>query len=63
MMRKDYLAKLIHDGDWSRIAIDLNKRPVEGGTGSALHEDILNVLGKYGIYYNWVGTDFGCFFC
>ena len=54
MMRKVYLAKLIHDGDWSRIAIDLNKRPVEGVTGSASHEDILNVLGKYGIYNNKV---------
>ena len=28
MMRKVYLAKLIHDGDWDKIAIDLNKRPV-----------------------------------
>ena len=28
MMRKIYLAKLIHDGAWNKIAIDLNKRPV-----------------------------------
>jgi len=28
MMRKIYLAKLIHDGAWDKIAIDLNKRPV-----------------------------------
>ena len=28
MMRKIYLAKLIHDGAWDKIAVDLNKRPV-----------------------------------
>ena len=36
MMRKIYLAKLIHDGAWDKIAIDLNKRPVEGITGEGL---------------------------
>ncbi len=36
MMRKVYLAKLIHDGAWDKIAIDLNKRPVEGVTGAGL---------------------------
>ena len=36
MMRKVYLAKLIHDGAWDKIAIDLNKRPVEGVTGEGL---------------------------
>ncbi len=39
MMRKVYLAKLIHDGAWDRIAIDLNKRPVEGVTGEGLTEN------------------------
>ena len=28
MMRKIYLAKLLHDGQWDKIAIDLNKRPI-----------------------------------
>lgn len=54
MMRKVYLAKLIHDGDWEKISIDLDKRPVEGVNGSASHEDILKVLAKYGIYNNKV---------
>ena len=36
MMRKVYLAKLIHDGAWDKIAIDLDKRPVEGVTGEGL---------------------------
>ena len=66
MMRKVYLAKLIHDGAWDKIAIDLNKRPVEGVTGEGLYpcnpcdpcssqkEEVLRVLGKYGIYDNKV---------
>ena len=60
MMRKVYLAKLIHDGDWKRISIDLDKRPVEGLNGSGLtvsHENrnrVLDVLAKYGIHDNKV---------
>ena len=54
MMRKVYLAKLIHDGDWEAIKRDLNKRPVEGVDGTAAHSDILNVLAHYGIYDNRV---------
>ena len=54
MMRKIYLAKLIHDNDWQRITIDLNKRPVEGIDGKADHGEILKVLAKYGIEDNKV---------
>jgi len=64
MMRKIYLAKLIHDGDWEKIAIDLNKRPVEGVTGEGLNvqcsmfnvqcKKVLDILAKYGIYNNKV---------
>ncbi len=66
MMRKVYLAKLIHDGAWDKIAVDLNKRPVEGVTGEGLYscdssdscsskkEEVLRVLAKYGIYDNKV---------
>ena len=54
MMRKVYLAKLIHDGAWDKIAIDLNKRPVEGVTGKATKEEILKILAKYGISDNKV---------
>jgi len=42
MMRKVYLAKLIHDGEWDKIAIDLNKRPVEGVTGEGLTDSTLS---------------------
>ena len=64
MMRKVYLAKLIHDNAWDKIAIDLNKRPVEGVTGEGLNvqssmfnvqsQKVLDVLAKYGIENNKV---------
>ena len=66
MMRKVYLAKLIHDGAWDKIAIDLDKRPVEGVTGEGLNpcdscnsysekkDEVLRILAKYGISDNKV---------
>lgn len=54
MMRKVYLAKLIHDGDWDAIRTDMNKRPVEGVTGANGNDEILAVLAKYGISDNRV---------
>ena len=54
MMRKVYLAKLIHDGDWEAIRRDLDIRPVEGVTGAASRDDVITVLRKYGIYDNRV---------
>ena len=54
MMRKVWLAKLIHDRDWDAIRSDMDKRPVEGIDGSATDEAIEKVLSKYGIYNNKV---------
>ena len=69
MMRKIYLAKLIHDGAWDAIRKDLDKRPVtyklpssgEEGQGveaivnaTSSEEDILAALAFYGIYDNKV---------
>ena len=54
MMRKIYLAKLIHDQNWDAIKVDMDKRPVEGINGSASHEDIEKILVKYGIENNKV---------
>ncbi len=54
MMRKIYLAKLIHEESWEGIRNDLNKRPVEGINGSSQREEILNILEKYGISDNKV---------
>ena len=62
MMRKIYLAKLIHDGDWTAIRRDMDKRPVQFKKGeqkltvggSASQEDILEALAFYGIFDNQV---------
>ena len=54
MMRKVYLAKLIHEADWVSIRRDLDIRPVEGVNGTSQNTDILNILAKYGIYDNKV---------
>jgi len=53
-MRKIYLAKLIHEGQWEAIRRDLDKRPVEGTSGKATESEILRVLEKYGIADNRV---------
>ena len=54
MMRKIYLAKLIHDDNWDAIRRDMYKRPVLSVNGSASKEDIMTILAKYGIYNNKV---------
>ena len=54
MIRKVYLAKLIHEGQWDAIRNDLHQRPVEGVDGSSGEADILAILGKYGIHDNKV---------
>ncbi|MBR3078903.1 MAG: GDP-L-fucose synthase [Prevotella sp.] len=54
MMRKVYLAKLIHDNNWDAIRRDLDIRPVEGFNGTASKEEILSILGHYGITDNKV---------
>lgn len=66
IMRKIYLAKLIHNQDWNAICIDMNKRPINPvpalakkiGTdnidGNSSKERILNALAFYGIEDNKV---------
>ena len=66
MMRKIYLAKLIHDNDWEAIRNDMNKRPInptdalrerigEGNVdGNNTKERILKALAFYGIKDNKV---------
>ena len=54
MIRKIYLAKLIHEGAWETIKEDLNKRPVENVNGNSSKDDILRILEKYGISDNKV---------
>lgn len=66
MMRKIYLAKLIHEDNWEAIRVDMNKRPVNPvkalaeqiGTdnvdGECSKERILQALAFYGIENNKV---------
>ena len=66
MMRKIYLAKLIHDNDWDEIRVDMDKRPInptdklcaiigEGNVDGTNDKDrILKALAFYGIADNKV---------
>jgi len=54
MMRKIYLAKLIHDDNWAAIRRDMDCRPVLSIDGSADKEAILSTLSNYGIADNKV---------
>ncbi|MDD5861564.1 MAG: GDP-L-fucose synthase [Prevotella sp.] len=66
MMRKIYLAKLIHDNDWDAIRVDMDKRPInppaklqeligDGNVdGKSDQERILKALAFYGIENNKV---------
>ena len=54
MIRKVYLAKLINNNNWQEIKNDINLRPIEGVTGDDSKEQILDILGKYGIFDNKV---------
>lgn len=50
MIRKIHLAKCLHIGDWDAVRKDLNKRQVEGVSGTAPEGEILATLARYGIY-------------
>lgn len=66
MMRKVYLAKLIHEGDWSAIRKDMDKRPInppaklaavignDNVDGNSSEERILAALAFFGISDNRV---------
>ena len=54
MMRKVYLARLLHEADWAKIRRDVDVRPVEGISGTNTEAEIAAVLAKYGIYDNKV---------
>ena len=54
IMRKIYLAKMLHDDNWEAISRDLNSRPVEGVDGTHSREEITKVISHYGIENNRV---------
>ena len=49
MIRKIHLAHCLNTDNWEAVCADLNARPVEGVTGNHPKEEILAILGKYGI--------------
>jgi GDP-L-fucose synthase len=52
LTRKMHLGKCLIKNDWEAIRKDLNKLPIEGINGKASEEDILSILGKYGIKFS-----------
>jgi GDP-L-fucose synthase len=52
MLRKMHLGKCLEENNWDAIREDLNKRPIEGISGSNANDEILTILAKYGIRQN-----------
>jgi len=49
LIRKIHLGKCLENNDWSAIRRDLDKNPVEGVDGKAGEDEIMSILGKYGV--------------
>ncbi len=56
LLRKIHLGRHLETGDWDMIRVDLNANPIEGVYGSATEQEILQMLGKYGITVERNGT-------
>ncbi len=49
LIRKIHLGKALENDDWDTIRKDLNRLPIEGVTGEASEDEILEIMKKYGI--------------
>lgn len=49
IVRKMHLAKCLYDNDWVSLRKDLQARPVDSISGTASEQEIIDVLGKYGV--------------
>ena len=49
LIRKVHLEKALENNDWPTKVNDLNQLPIEGVSGNADKESILNILKNYGI--------------
>jgi GDP-L-fucose synthase len=56
ILRKMYLAKCLEDNNWDAIVADFNKRPVNGVSGEASQDNILQILKQHGIENNISGV-------
>jgi len=52
MLRKMHLGKCLEENNWDALRDDLNKRPIEGISGTNQNNEILSILSKYGIRVN-----------
>lgn len=52
MIRKLHLARLLNEGDYDRIRLDIKRRPVEGVSDDSPIDEIKKVLFKHGISEN-----------
>ncbi|MFO7622207.1 MAG: GDP-L-fucose synthase [Bacteroidales bacterium] len=49
LLRKFHLGRCLEDGNWSAIRKDLDRHPVENVSGRGSEDEIIDVLGRYGI--------------
>lgn len=49
MIRKIHLGRALMEQDWKAVRADLEKRPIEGVSGSASEDAIREILAKYGV--------------
>ena len=49
LIRKIHLGKCLEQNDWPAIRSDLDKNPIEGVNGQASENEIITILGGYGI--------------
>jgi len=49
IIRKIHLGKCLYEKNWEAVCQDLHQRPIEGINGDGDHQEMLNILKKYGI--------------
>jgi len=49
LIRKIHLGKALENNDWTTIRKDLDKLPIENISGENSNDEILHILGKYGV--------------
>lgn len=49
LIRKFLLANWLHQENWDSIKNDLDKRPIEGISGSSAQQEVVAILAKYGV--------------
>lgn len=51
LLRKIHLGKCLEENNWEAISNDLNIRPIENVDGESSKEEILDIIGKYGVSF------------